>query len=173
MPYRFAVALAALSASACTMTDAAPEGTPIQIERESITYSTEPCFGTCPVYSVTVMPEGEGVFEGKQHVATTGTQSFRIDAATYRRFADHLAAVRPREDDRNISHGDPDCGNAPTDMPSITVRWASNTGAADQNLRLYLGCRSTEADRVAGVLKAAPDLLPIAAYIGKSDVGKR
>lgn len=173
MPYRFAVALAALSATACTTTDAVPEGTPIPIERESITYSTEPCFGTCPVYSVTVTPEGEGVFEGQRHVATSGSQSFRIDPATYRRFADHLATVRPREGDRNISHGEPDCGNAPTDMPSITVRWSSNTGAADQNLRLYIGCRGAEADRVAGVLKSAPDLLPIAAYIGRPDVGKR
>lgn len=167
MPYRISVAAVALSVSACTMTDAAPEGAPMPIERESITYSTEPCFGTCPVYSVTVTPEGEGVFKGKQHVATTGSQSFRIDSGTYRRFADHLATVRPREGDRNISHGEPDCGNAPTDMPSITVRWSSNTGAADQNLRLYLGCRSAEADRVAAVLKAAPEMLPIAAYIGK------
>lgn len=173
MPYRFAVAVAALSATACTMTDTAPDGAPIPIERESITYATEPCFGTCPVYSVTVTPEGEGVFEGKQHVATTGTQSFRIAPANYRRFAEHLAAVRPRQGDRNISHGEPDCGNAPTDMPSITVRWSSNTGAADQNLRLYLGCRGAEADRVAGVLKSAPEMLPIAAYIGKPDVGKR
>lgn len=173
MSYRFAIVLAALSASACTMSDTAPEGAPVPIERESITYSTEPCFGTCPVYSVAVTPEGDGVFEGKRFVATTGSQSFRIDAATYRRFADHLATVRPRDGDRNISHGEPDCGNAPTDMPSITVRWSSNTGAADQNLRLYLGCRSAEAERVAGVLKSAPEMLPIAAYIGKPDVGKR
>lgn len=167
MPYRIIVAAVALSVSACTMADAAPEGAPMPIERESITYSTEPCFGTCPVYDVTVTPEGKGVFEGKQHVAMTGSQSFRIDAATYRRFADHLATVRPREGDRNISHGEPDCGNAPTDMPSISVRWSSNIGAADQNLRLYLGCRSAEADRVAAVLKTAPEMLPIAAYIGK------
>ena len=173
MPYRFAVVFAALSATACTMTDAQPSGAPMQIERESITYSTEPCFGTCPVYSVTVMPEGEGVFAGKRHVATTGSRAFRIDSATYRRYAEHLAAVRPREGDRNIAQGEADCGNAPTDMPSITVRWSSNTGAADQNLRLYLGCRSAEADRVAAVLKSAPEMLPIAADIGKPGAGGR
>lgn len=166
MPYRFAVVLAALSVTACTMTDATPEGASVQIERESITYSTQPCFGTCPVYEVTVGPEGEGVFDGKQHVARMGTQRFTVDATTYRRFAEHLAAVRPASGDRNISHGDPDCGNAPTDMPGIAVRWSSNSGAAPQELRLYLGCRSAEAERVAAVLKAAPEMLPIGAYIG-------
>lgn len=161
------VAALAATTTACTMPDTAPERTPIPIERESITYSTDPCFGTCPVYSVSVTPDGGGVFEGKQHVARIGTQEFRIDPASYRRFADTLASVRPQQGDRNISHGEPDCGNAPTDMPGITVRWSSDTGAADQTLRLYLGCRSEEAMRVAGVLKAAPDLLPIGAYIGK------
>ena len=173
MPYRFAVVLAALSATACTMTDAQPSDAPMQIERESITYSTDPCFGTCPVYSVTVMPDGEGVFEGKQHVARIGVQRFAVDAATYRRFADHLATVRPASGDRDIIQGEADCGNAPTDMPGIAVRWSSNTGAADQNLRLYLGCRSAEADRVAAVLKSAPEMLPIAAYIGKPGAGGR
>lgn len=167
MPFRPTITILPLAApSACAMADTPAPDAPIPVERETITYATQPCFGFCPVYSVTVSPDGEGMFEGERHVDATGSHAFRIDPATYRRFADHLAAVRPESGDRNISHGEPDCGNAPTDMPSITVRWSSNTGAADQNLRLYLGCNSAEAKRVAAVLKAAPDMLPIDQFIG-------
>jgi hypothetical protein len=161
---RVVAPIALLALAACTP-DARPD-TPVPIEREAITYSTQPCFGFCPVYSVTVTPDGEGVFEGRNHTATTGEQRFRLDPAAYRRFADHLASIKP-EGDRRIDMQSPDCGMAPTDMPSIDVRWSTNTGGPDRSLHLYLGCRSEAAVRVAGVLKSAPDLLPIAQYIGK------
>lgn len=163
-----ALALAAALLSGCALDRAGTPGdAPVPIEQEAIRYSTQPCFGTCPAYSVTVMPTGEGVFEGRSHTAVTGEQTFAVDAATYRRFADHLAAVRPASGDRRIEMQSADCGNAPTDMPGIDVRWSTNTGGPDQSLSLYLGCNSAEARRVAAVLKSARDLLPIAGLIGK------
>jgi hypothetical protein len=165
---RFAALLVTPALAACASTVAqAPDGAPIPVERAAITYSTQPCFGTCPVYAVTVSPDGQGVFEGRNHTAVNGEKRFVVDAATYRRFADHLAGLKPESGDRRIDMQSPDCGVAPTDMPSIEVRWSTGTGGPDQTLSLYLGCRGEEAQRVATVLKTAPDLLPIAAYIGK------
>ncbi|HEY0326511.1 MAG TPA: DUF6438 domain-containing protein, partial [Allosphingosinicella sp.] len=45
---------------------------PIPIESESISYETGPCFGACPVYRVTVSPDGTGTVEGRRVTAVTG-----------------------------------------------------------------------------------------------------
>ncbi|HTG38110.1 DUF6438 domain-containing protein [Sphingomonas sp.] len=156
-----------LAAAGCATDMSTAPAAPIPVERQAITYSTQPCFGTCPVYRVSVTPEGQGVFIGERHTAATGEHRFQVTSEVARRFADHLASVRPASGDRRIDMQSEDCGIAPTDMPGIAVEWASNTGAAPQTLSLYLGCRSVEAQRVAGVLRAAPDMLPIADFIGK------
>ncbi|PCD01583.1 hypothetical protein COC42_15745 [Sphingomonas spermidinifaciens] len=167
MKLRSIAAVLPLLAAGCAMQPGAAPDTPVPIEREAVTYSTAPCFGFCPVYSVTMTPEGEGVFTGQRHVAATGERRFSVDRATAARFIEHLGAVKPVAGDRRIEMGSPDCGVAPTDMPSIDVRWDANTGAAPQSLHLYLGCRSDEANRVRAVLEAAPALLPIDAFVGK------
>jgi hypothetical protein len=162
------LALAPLTlAAACAMQPGVEAGAPVAIERTAVTYSTEPCRGFCPVYSVTVTPEGEGVFEGREHTAVKGERRFTVDAATAARFIEHVGAVKPAAGDRRIEMDTPDCGMVATDLPAINVQWNANTGAAPQSLHLYLGCRSDEAARVKAVLQSAPDLLPIAAFIGK------
>ena len=35
--------------------------------QETIRYSSSPCFGTCPIYSVEVSPSGAVHFDGKQY----------------------------------------------------------------------------------------------------------
>jgi hypothetical protein len=167
MNLRFLVLSVPVLAAACAPQSGVAPGTPIAIEREAVTYSTQPCRGFCPVYSVTMTPAGEGVFTGREHTAVTGERRFTVDAVTAERFIEHVGAVRPREGDRRIEMDSADCGVAATDLPAIEVTWESNTGAAPQSLHLYLGCRSDEADRVRAVLQSAPDLLPIAAFIGK------
>lgn len=146
---------------------APPPGAPVPIEQEAIRYETAPCFGTCPVYAVTVRPDGTGRFEGRSHTAVTGTRDFRLDPAAYRRFAETLARYRPREGDVRYAPGEPNCEPAATDMPSATVTWESNTGAAPQTLSYYYGCRSDESRALAEALRAAPGLLPIAELIGR------
>lgn len=37
-----------------------------------------PCFGSCPVYSVTIHGNGSVVYEGKQHVRIKGTHTYQI-----------------------------------------------------------------------------------------------
>jgi hypothetical protein len=169
MPVKLRSIAAALPllAGACAMQPGPKTGAPIAIEREAVTYSTEACRGFCPVYSVRMTPEGEGVFTGEQHTAVTGERRFTVEPAVAARFIEHVDAVRPAGGDRRIEMGTADCGTVATDLPAINVRWDSNTGAAPQSLHLYLGCSADEARRVRAVLEAAPSLLPIAAFIGK------
>ncbi|MBX3563660.1 MAG: hypothetical protein KF730_03690 [Sphingomonas sp.] len=39
---------------------------PVAIEGDSIRYETSACFGACPIYVVTLRPDGTGTFEGKR-----------------------------------------------------------------------------------------------------------
>ena len=68
MRKRFAgLALAAMSLSACVVVDASRDGaTSAAVASETIRYETGACFGTCPVYTVTIAPDGKGTFEGKR-----------------------------------------------------------------------------------------------------------
>src|SRR3546814_11246735 len=36
-------------------------GTATPADRATITYATQPCFGACPVYTVTVSPDGQEI----------------------------------------------------------------------------------------------------------------
>lgn len=150
-----------LLAGCATTTDA---GRPVAIESEAITYETAPCFGTCPVYAVTVRPDGSGVFDGRRHTAVSGTRAFTASPAAYRAFAATLAPYRP-VGERLVQPGTPECRNSPTDMPSVDVRWNEISGAS-HHLSFYRGCGQGN-EAMAAALAAAPDLLPIADYIGK------
>ncbi len=138
---------------------------PVAIERETITYETTPCFGTCPAYSVTIQPDGSGVFDGKRFTAVTGTRAFRATPAQYRAFAAKLQPYRPEQGEKIVQPGSPDCGNAPSDAPSVDIRWTEISGGS-QRLSYYYGCRSVDG-AMADTLRAAPADLPIAAFIGK------
>jgi len=152
-------ALAAMVLTGCaTTTDA---GTPVAIERETIRYETAPCYGTCPVYAVTIAPDGSGTFEGMRFTAVTGVRQFRATPAAYRAFAAALAPYRPKAAETLLQPGSPGCANAPTDMPSVDIVWSEASGGR-QHLNAYYGC-GPQAMRAA--LRAAPDALPIAAFI--------
>ena len=139
-------------------------GAPVAIERETISYETSPCYGTCPVYAVTVQPDGSGSFEGKRFTAVTGVRSFKASPAQYRAFAAKLQPYRPMQGDRLLQPGQPGCENAPSDMPSVEVRWSEASGAA-QKLSYYYGCGMADGGRTGEALRAAVKELPIADYI--------
>jgi len=44
----------------------------------AVTLERGPCYGTCPVYKLTLYDSGKVIFEGKDHVRTKGTQTAAI-----------------------------------------------------------------------------------------------
>lgn len=101
---------------------ARPSGTAGQPTTDSavrITLERGPCFGTCPVYSVTLDGSGAVLFEGRRFVADTGISTGRVPpvridslvaeltAGGYFAFADRYAA------------GEPGCERYATDLPSV------------------------------------------------------
>jgi hypothetical protein len=95
-----------------------PQANPAAAEGR-LSLERRPCFGTCPVYTVTLERTGAVIFEGRRFVADTGTHTgsipaaradslFRaLDAAGWFRFADRYAM------------GQPGCEHFATDLPSV------------------------------------------------------
>lgn len=154
--------MAASGLAGCATVGTSQAGQPVALESETIRYETAPCYGTCPVYAVTITPDGKGTFEGKSHTAVTGIRTFQATPAAYRAFAAKLAPYRPTEAEMLYQPGTPNCGNTPSDMPSVDVVWTELSGGR-QHLNVYYGC-GPQAMRDA--LRAAPALLPIGSMIG-------
>jgi hypothetical protein len=159
-----AMGAAALMLAGCAGAGARPGGAPVAIEGDSITLETGPCFGRCPVYAVSVRPDGSGVFVGKQNTAVTGERRFTVRRADYDALAARLAPYRPASGEVRYEMGSANCDNAPTDMPSTQVTWTRVIGDS-QTLFFYHGCRNDNA-ALAEALRAAPGMLPIGEMIG-------
>ena len=82
---RALLVIAAASLAACTAA-APPPPPPTAGMVETIRYETGPCFGACPVYTLTVSSDGRGVFEGRRHTAVAGIRNFAASPAQYAEF---------------------------------------------------------------------------------------
>jgi len=160
MKYLVLASLALASGGCMTVAD----DRPMPIESEAISYETGPCFGACPVYKVTVSPDGTGTFEGRRFTTVTGERRFTLTPAEYRAFAAEVAPLRPREGSVRLSGEN--CRQMATDLPSAEVTWFSPIGNS-QSYYFYYGC-DMEANRaIAERLRRAPTLLPIREMIGR------
>lgn len=140
---------------------------PIAIEGDSIRYETGPCFGVCPVYQVTVRPDGSGVFNGIRFTAVTGERAFRVSRADYAAFAATLAPYRPASGTVLYTPANPkNCAEQATDLPTVDVTWTRAIGDS-QALSFYFGCDMEKNHVMGEALGSAPDRLPpLEALIG-------
>jgi hypothetical protein len=129
---------------------------------ESITYETGPCFGSCPIYKVTVRSDGTGIFEGINFTAVRGIRNFRMTPRQYRAFAAYLSPIRPERG--SIDYSGERCRTMVTDMSSATVTWEGRGGT--WRLHVYYGCDPDRHRSLIFQLSAAPVLLPIRDFIG-------
>ncbi len=64
---------------------------PVQID--SITLERTSCFGTCPVYKVTVRRDGTVTYDGKGFVKVTGHRSRRIPAEQFQELVREIQRI--------------------------------------------------------------------------------
>ena len=136
---------------------------PVPVE---ITYETGPCFGTCPVYSVTVTNSGApAIFDGKRFTAVAGRREVPVADRQFAAFYDAIADARAA-DPKAYEQGGANCRQVVTDMPSVAITVREGT-AEPRTFRFYYGCRDPQNAKLAADLRRAPTLLPIADLIGK------
>lgn len=154
---RLAAATLLASLSACaTARDSAPVA-----QSDTIRFSAGRCFGACPVYSVTVEPDGSGVLIPEKYTAVPGETRFAVTPQQYRRLRDSLAPFRPiTGSERKIAPGGADCKRMATDMPGYRIVW---TRAKQEETRLdyYGGCHDPQHTRLRAAIAAVPKLLDI------------
>ncbi|WP_157073682.1 DUF6438 domain-containing protein [Sphingomonas soli] len=164
----------ALGAAALVLAGCARDGrpdlpdAPVAIEGDSIRYETGPCFGVCPVYVVTLRPDGTGIFEGKRFTAATGTREFKLSRSEYEAFAAKLAPYRPKSGTARYT---PDnkalCRSAATDLPSADITWTRAIGDS-QSLAFYFGCDMDDNQDMAEAIGSAPETVrALEALIGE------
>lgn len=105
----------------------------------SLTMDRTACKGTCPVYSVSVRPDGKIVFEGKQHTATKGNAEATLDKAKMEELATAINTTKMANilrDDYTESSGN--CPDFATDMPTVNLTIESN--GQKRSFKNNLGC---------------------------------
>ena len=160
---RVATASLLLLLAGCAPRATAPASTPIPVE---ISYEIEPCFGACPVYSVTVGNMGQpGLFEGKRFTAVEGRRSFAVSPRAFQAFALALDEARMASAE-DFAPGAARCKLFATDHSGVAVTFRHGS-EAPWTFRFNYGCRDPQNAKLADSLRRAPTLLPIADLIGR------
>ena len=95
-------------------TSSADSTTAVALERTA-------CYGSCPVYALSITRSGVVRFEGKKFVEHAGTDSTRIPAAAVDSLVAELSAAGFFGFDDRYTSGAPACGLYATDLPSAVT----------------------------------------------------
>ena len=139
--------------AACSPRTPAPAGEPAPSEAVSpadregalVTLERTPCFGSCPVYQVSIAGDGTVEFVGRRFVARLGSVSDRtapervdtllqaLVAGGYFGFADRYVPDAP-----------PACGAYATDAPTVIT--SVTAGGRTKTIRHDYGCSAAPAE---------------------------
>ena len=125
--------------------------------QETIHYSSSPCFGACPIYSVEISPSGTVNFNGKQYTKVTGTRDLQVDPAVYKKLQSELKTYRPETGSNVKTTG---CVQTATDKPSSYFWWKQADGTTTR-LSHYTGCISPANDELNKLIDKLPTLIGI------------
>ena len=137
---------------------AEPTAAPAPTASDQLSMTRGPCFGACPMYTVTVWGDGRVQFVGDRFVEETGDHSAVVDPARVAALFAYADSIGFFDMPQSITPANESaCGMSHTDDASaeITMVW----GDRDQTVNHYFGCakapaelRSFEAriDEVAG-----------------------
>jgi hypothetical protein len=103
------------------------------------TFERTPCFGTCPVYKISVNGNGDVRFEGIRNVDSVGVFTGRIDASAVQKLARafedaNYFALLPRYSQNNCPNYGTDASRILTSIttPEQTKRIDHDLGCGDQ-----------------------------------------
>ena len=125
---------------------------------ESVALERGPCFGTCPVYAVTLGRDGSVRFEGRRFIADTGVATGTVPPARVDSLFTELQSAGYFDFADSYRSGDAVCRRYATDLPTVITevrlggrvkRIEHDRGCADAPATL--SAIETRIDEVAGV----------------------
>jgi len=123
-----------------------------------VTLERRPCFGFCPVYTVTITGSGAVTFDGERHVDSTGVHTHTIPADSARALIASIIDAGFFDLDDRYTMDAKGCAAYHTDAPTVIL--AVETGAGAKTVEHDYGCNGAPAvlrqlqervDSVAGV----------------------
>ena len=127
---------------------------------ETISLAVGPCFGFCPVYSVSVAADGAVRFEGERHTTVVGVEEKTVSPAAYQAVARSLATWRPASG----TSAQTECEQRASDLPTYTVVW-TNAAGETTTLNHDGGCMSETNSRLKAALQAIPGQLGVEPWL--------
>jgi hypothetical protein len=117
-------AAAVLLLAACARREVVPPPaeTPSQTVTGSgpaITLERTACFGSCPVYTISVTSSGDVKYEGKAHVHQMGPASGRIPKDQVAALLSEIEQAGYFTYDERYQSSEPGCGRYATDSPTV------------------------------------------------------
>lgn len=150
LPVAFLMAATA-SLVSCAAQHARPDSQAPSNRLASIRVSVGPCFGFCPVYSVSIGPDSEVTFSGERNTTVLGDRQRRADPKLFAHVAASLEPFRPAE----AASGRVACDAAISDTSTYTITWIAADGrrtvATHQS-----GCTGGPGKELDQILRALP-----------------
>ena len=137
----------------CATTPQQPQDT----VQETIRYSSSPCFGSCPIYSVEISPSGAIHFDGKQYTKVTGIKDLTVDPSVYNQLQQELKTYRPTTGANVKTTG---CEQTEADQPSAYFWWKRPDGTVTR-LSHYTRCISPANIELNKLIEKLPTLIGI------------
>jgi acetamidase/formamidase len=110
-----------------------------------ITMERGACFGTCPMYKVTLRSDGTVTFDGANFVKNKGTATGKITPEDFNKLVSEFEKVKFFSLDDTYEPGSPGCGPAATDLPY--VRTSIQMKGKTKSISHYQGCLNSEVVR--------------------------
>jgi hypothetical protein len=107
-----------------------------------ITLERTACYGTCPVYKITISADGTVVFEGRRFVKKVGSVKSAISQEQLRELLAAFEKIRYLELRDRYEEPEDGCKQWVTDNPSAITSLTLN--GKSKSVRHYYGCRGVE-----------------------------
>jgi len=124
---------------------------------ETISYTTTRCFGTCPVYTVSIQPNGIVQFNGIMFTKVEGEKATKVSRDTYIKIANELKSFRPNTGDVVDNQ---DCDYKVSDLQSVNIVWKNKNGV-ETKLNHYYGCMDDSNKKLTQIIQKLPTELGI------------
>lgn len=135
-------------------------------EPPTVSLARSTCLGECPVYKMTIRPDGGIEFEGIDFVRDSGRRTSKISADQYAKLADAFAGFAKFR--RAYEYGAKGCSTYWTDHPVQTL--STHTRNEDRTVVLNFGCSGPDIDQEIAELtrlgKMVDDVANTAQWIG-------
>ena len=117
-----------------------------------IALSEGACFGACPIYDLTLHPDGTYALNGVRFVKATGVSEGDIGKAAWTEAEKALSAANfwtlpPEQTMRTLQ-------NCHTDAPTVKITWRTPAGK-EKTLIYYAGCGVRDMENLVRSLRAA------------------